>query len=315
MRSNRIIGKRLLPLRSFVKQDRTKMTKETIKEIDVQSVMTKSTLPVGGYSVNPYVGCLHACKYCYASFMKRFTGHTEPWGTFLDVKNWKPISNPHKYDGQRIVIGSVTDGYNPYEEVARRTRRLLEELRGCEAEIMICTKSDLVLRDLDLLKQFRKVTVSWSINTLDEQFRADMDHAASIERRISAMKQVYDAGIRTVCFISPIFPGITDVKAIIERVKDQTDLIWLENLNLRGQFKGDIMNYIREKHPGLIPLYEEIYNHKRLDYWESLEKEMSAYAAEHAYPYRINDLPYGRFQKGKPVIVNYFYHEKIRLKR
>ena len=130
MRSNRIIGKRLLPLRSFVNQDRTKMTKETIKEIDVQSVMTKSTLPVGGYSVNPYVGCLHACKYCYASFMKRFTGHTEPWGTFLDVKNWKPISNPHKYNGQRIVIGSVTDGYNPYEEVARRTRRLLEELRA-----------------------------------------------------------------------------------------------------------------------------------------------------------------------------------------
>ena len=72
------------------------MNSEIIKEIDVQSVMTKSSLPVGGYSVNPYVGCPHACKYCYASFMKRFTGHTEPWGAFLDVKNWKPIANPHK---------------------------------------------------------------------------------------------------------------------------------------------------------------------------------------------------------------------------
>ena len=96
------------------------MNTETIKEIDVQSVMTKSALPVGGYSVNPYVGCPHACKYCYASFMKRFTGHTEPWGAFLDVKNWKPIANPHKYDDERIVIGSVTDGYNPYEEQFRR---------------------------------------------------------------------------------------------------------------------------------------------------------------------------------------------------
>ena len=97
------------------------MNTEIIKEIDVQSVMTKSSLPVGGYSVNPYVGCPHACKYCYASFMKRFTGHTEPWGAFLDVKNWKPIANPHKYDGERIVIGSVTDGYNPYEEQFCRT--------------------------------------------------------------------------------------------------------------------------------------------------------------------------------------------------
>ena len=170
------------------------MSAEIIREIDVQSVMTKSSLPVGGYSVNPYVGCPHACRYCYASFMKRFTGHTEAWGTFLDVKKWKPITNPHKYDGQRIVIGSVTDGYNPFEEFYGRTRLLLEQLRGTNAEIMICTKSDLVLRDLDLLKQFPKVTVSWSVNTLDENFRADMDHAVSIERRLAAMKQVYEAG-------------------------------------------------------------------------------------------------------------------------
>ena len=289
------------------------MEKEIIREIEVQSVMTKSSLPVGGFSVNPYVGCPHACKYCYASFMKRFTGHTEPWGTFLDVKHWKPITNPHKYDGQRIVIGSVTDGYNPYEEEFCRTRRLLEELKGTNAEIMICTKSDLVLRDLDLLKKFPKVTVSWSINTLDEQFRMDMDRAVSIERRIKAMKKVYEAGIRTVCFVSPIFPGITDVKAIIERVRDFADLIWLENLNLRGQFKGTIMSYIRENHPDVYALYDEIYNKKRMDYWESLEKEISMFAKQNGFPYIVNDLPYGRSEKGKPVIVNYFYHEKIRL--
>lgn len=286
-----------------------------VKQIDVQNVMTKSSLPVGGYSVNPYVGCPHACKYCYASFMKRFTGHTEPWGTFLDVKNWKPITNPHRYDGQRIVIGSVTDGYNPYEEEFRRTRHLLKELQGTDAEIMICTKSDLVLRDLDLLKQFRKVTVSWSVYTLDEQFRADMDQAVSIERRLQAMKQVYDAGLRTVCFISPIFPGITDVKAIIEEVKVYADLIWLENLNLRGQFKRCIMEYIQEKYPSLFTLYDEIYNRKRLDYWKSLEAEISTYAAQQNLPYRVNDLPYGRSEKGKPVLVNYFYHEKIKRNR
>ncbi|WP_286008338.1 radical SAM mobile pair protein B [Barnesiella viscericola] len=288
-------------------------TEPEIKEIDVRSIMTRSTLPVGGYSVNPYVGCTHACQYCYASFMKRFTNHPEPWGTFLDVKNWEPIKNPQKYNSSRIVIGSVTDGYNPQEATFKRTRRILEELRGCDAEVMICTKSDLVLRDLDLIKQFPKATVSWSINTLDEAFRADMDHAASIARRIEAMRQTYAAGIRTVCFISPIFPGITDVKAIIEQVKEFADLIWLENLNLRGQFKGRIMRYIGEKYPALLPLYEEIYNHKRLDYWKGLEADISQYVSQKGYPYRINDLPYGRSQPGRPVVVNYFYHEKIRL--
>ena len=97
-----------------------------IQDVETKNIMTKSTLPVGGYSVNPYVGCTHGCKYCYASFMKRFTGHTEPWGTFLDVKHWPAIKNPQKYKGQRVVIGSVTDGYLPQEAQFQNTRKLLE---------------------------------------------------------------------------------------------------------------------------------------------------------------------------------------------
>ena len=228
-------------------------------DVETRNIMTRSSLPVGGYSVNPYVGCTHACKYCYASFMKRFTGHTEAWGAFLDVKHWPEIKDPQKYAGQRVVIGSVTDGYLPQEETFCNTRRLLEQLRGSGAEILICTKSDLVLRDIDLLRQLGRVTVSWSINTLDESFRADMDRAVRIERRLRAMKQVYDAGIRTVCFVAPVFPGLTDFEAIFRRVKDQCDLFWLENLNLRGGFRQTILDYIAEKHPDLVPLYDAIY--------------------------------------------------------
>ena len=90
-----------------------------------------------------------------------------------------------------------------------------------------------------------KVTVSWSINTLDEDFKNDMDNAVSIKRRLDAMKQVYDAGIRTVCFIAPVFPGITDFEAIFHQVRNQCDLIWLENLNLRNRYHWitETMNY------------------------------------------------------------------------
>ena len=123
-----------------------------IREVETKNIMTKSSLPVGGYSVNPYVGCTHACKYCYASFMKRFTGHTEEWGTFLDVKHWPEIKNPKKYAGQRVVIGSVTDGYNPQEEQFRNTRKLLEQLIGSDADILICTKSDIQLQNLPISK-------------------------------------------------------------------------------------------------------------------------------------------------------------------
>ncbi len=283
-----------------------------INHIDVNSVMTKSSLPVGGYSVNPYVGCPHACKYCYASFMKRFTGHTEEWGTFLDVKHWKPITNPQKYAGQLCVIGSVTDGYNPQEETFLRTRTLLEELKDSGAKIMICTKSDLVVRDLDILTKMKDVTVSWSINTLDENFKNDMDSAVSIERRLLAMKKVYEAGIRTVCFVSPIFPEITDIPAIIERAQDRCDFIWLENLNLRGGFKSAIMGYIAEKYPALLPLYREIYDKGDKTYWKVLEQQIENLTREKGLPYINNYLPDGRSEKGKPTVINYFYHEEIR---
>ena len=139
--------------------EKVEMNGILIGEVETKNIMTKSSLPVGGYSVNPYVGCTHACKYCYASFMKRFTGHMEEWGTFLDVKHWPEIKNPKKFAGQRIVIGSVTDGYNPQEEQFGNTRKLLEQLRGSGADILICTKSDLVVRDIDLLKELEQVTV------------------------------------------------------------------------------------------------------------------------------------------------------------
>lgn len=283
-----------------------------IRNIETKNVMTKSNLPVGGYSVNPYVGCTHACKYCYASFMKRFTGHSEEWGTFLDVKDWGVIKNPQKYKGQRVVIGSVTDGYNSQEEEFENTRKLLFQLKDSGAEILICTKSDLVVRDIDLLKDMGHVTVSWSVNTLDEAFKDDMDKAVSIERRIRAMKEVYDAGIRTVCFVSPVFPGITDFEAIFERVKDQCDLFWLENLNLRGGFKKDIMDYIAGKHPELVPLYDKIYNKKDRSYFEMLEKKAADMADKYGCQFVDNEMPYGRAKKGHPVIVDYFYHEEIK---
>ena len=124
-----------------------------IKRVETKSVMTKSNGPLGGYAVNPYVGCTLGCKYCYASFMKRFTGHQEEWGTFLDVKEWPEIKKPEKYAGQKVIIGTVTDGYISQEETYGRTRKILEELKDSGADILICTKYDLVLRDMDLLKE------------------------------------------------------------------------------------------------------------------------------------------------------------------
>ncbi len=283
-----------------------------VKEKQVKDVITKSNLPVSDYSVNPYTGCEHACKYCYACFMKRFTNHPEDWGEFIDVKFWQPIKNPDKYNGKELFIGSVTDPYQPIEEKYKRTRALLEELQGSKAILSIATKSDLVLRDLDLIKTFPNARVSWSINTLDEQFRSDMDKGVSIERRLAAMKIFHDAGVRTTCFISPIFPQITDVKAIVERAKKDCNIIWLENLNLRGAFKSTVMAYIRSKYPRLLPVYTDIYAKGNNAYWQSLDNALQSFAIEQGLEYKTNDDTFTRPFTAPPVMVNYFYHSKIK---
>ena len=287
---------------------------ENIKKIKAKSIISKSNLPASDYCINPYVGCPHSCQYCYASFMKRFTNHPEPWGSFLDVKEWEQIKEPNKYDGKTIFIGSVTDPYNPYEEYYERTKLILEQLKGSKAKINITTKSDLILRDLDLIKNFKNICVAWSINTLDENFKNEMDRAVSIERRLNAMKVFHDAGICTVCFISPIFPGITDVKAIINRVKNQCSMTWLENLNLRGDYKIRILDYVQAKHPELYPLYDAIYNHNDMTYWRDLDQELQNFARKTGLDYITNE-EYNAACLSKtttPTIVNFFYHEEIK---
>lgn len=281
------------------------------KDIEVKGILTKSNLPVADYSVNPYVGCAHGCKYCYASFMKRFANHPEPWGEFVDVKHWPAIRNPRQYRGKELFIGSVTDPYQPLEETSGRTRKLLEEMQGSGCAVSIATKSDLVLRDLDLIKTFPDARVSWSINTLDEEFRAQMDNAVSIERRLSAMKAFHDAGVRTTCFISPIFPGITDPKPIILRAKSQCNLVWLENLNLRGAYRGVILNWIRENRPELSDLYRDIYENKDRSYWSRLNEDMQDFTARENLPYVRDDDSVKRPFDEPPIVVNYFFHEEI----
>lgn len=283
-----------------------------IKTLDVKSVITRSNIPVTDYAINPYVGCTHACKYCYACFMKKFTGHLEDWGNFLDVKIWKQIKNPARYAGKSFFVSSVTDPYNPQEEIYRRTREFLETFKGVDINLSLQTKSDLILRDLDLIKTFKNIRVGFSINTLDEKFRADMDNAASIERRLNAMKILHAEGIRTTCFISPIFPGITDVTAIIDAAKDFCNLVWLENLNLRGNFKPTILKYVRTKYPELSPLYDEIYYKKNPRYWFELHKTIEDYAAKNNLEYVRNRDDFKRDFDAPPVIVNFFFHELIK---
>ena len=94
--------------------------------------------------------------------------------------------------------------------------------------------------------------------------------------------------------------------AIFHQVRNQCDLIWLENLNLRGGFKKDIMDYIRKKYSDLVSLYDAIYNKGDRSYFRSLKDRAERLAKENSCPFVDNERPYGRAEPGHPVIVDYF---------
>lgn len=228
-----------------------------IAEKETKSLLTATK--IGSFAINPYIGCPHACKYCYASFMKRFTNHPEPWGDFLDVKRCPEKINLRKISGKNVFMSTATDPYNPLEARYGITRSILEQLVDSDCYLQISTRNKLILRDLDLLKRMKHLCVAMSINTTDERFRADMDSGSTIEERFATLRKFHEEGIYTILFMSPIFIGITDWQAIIERSRDFIDEYWFEDLNLRGSYKPVIMQYVRDNYPTLYPLYERIY--------------------------------------------------------
>jgi len=268
--------------------------KITEKEVFVKDLVTKSNLPASDYVINPYVGCPHGCRYCYACFMKRFTNHSEEWGSFIDIKRCDKAISKKKLQGKSVFLSSVTDCYNPYEEKYGSTRKILEQLTSIDCELNISTKSNLILRDISLLKQCKNLKVSVSINTLDERFKKDMDNACSISERLNTLKVLHESGIYSVLFMSPMFPGITDFQKIIENSKAYVDEYWFENLNLRGSYKRDILDYIKKSYPELLELYREIYLQGKMEYWHDLAVDIEKYCNIHSIKY-----------------INYFYHNEL----
>lgn len=265
-----------------------------IKEIQTNDYLTKSNLPASDYVINPYVGCTHGCRYCYASFMKRFTSHKEKWGEFIDIKLCDKKIDLKKISGKNVFLSSVTDCYNKFEEKYKITRNILEQFVDSDCYLSISTKSKLILRDIDLLKKMKHLVVCMSINTLDEKFRNDMDNGSTIKERMEALKELHNNGIYTVLFLSPIFPHITDWKEIIECTKDYIDEYWFENLNLRGDYKKDILDYIKNNYINIYSDYIDIYEKHNNSYWQKLAKEINNYCDNNKIKY-----------------INYFYHKDL----
>ena len=188
-----------------------------VKEIQSKTILSVSK--VYPYVINPYTGCQHNCSYCYAHFMKRFTGHKEPWGQFVDVKVNAPdllkLEITRKKRG-RVWVSGVCDPYQPLERKYKLTRQCLEILAEYAWPVTVQTRSPLVLRDMDILQKGKDFEVGFSVTTADDDIRKLFEpNAPPINERVRALDELHRAGIRTFAMIAPILPGAENLPGML----------------------------------------------------------------------------------------------------
>ena len=211
-----------------------------VGEIFSKSILTKTAISSFDYCINPYVGCGHGCLYCYASFMKRFTGHQEPWGEFVDVK----INAPHLLRKQLkrarrglVALSTVTDPYQPLEKSYQVTRRCLEALLESEFSVNILTRSPLSLRDIDLFKKFKEIKVGLSITTDDEDVRKIFEpHSPSIFSRVKTLRTLHEEKVGTYAFIGPMLP--LDPEKLVAMLDGVINEVLIDRMNYPNRVKA-----------------------------------------------------------------------------
>jgi DNA repair photolyase len=164
--------------------------------------------------------------------MKRFTGHKERWGEFLDVKINAPELLVHEVKKKkigRVWISGICDPYQPLERKYKLTKRCLDVLVENDWPFTVQTKSPLVLRDIDTIKRSKNAEVGFTITTADEKIRKIFELGApSVNERIEALATLHSEGIVTFAMIAPILPG---AEGLVSALKGKVNYVILDRLN------------------------------------------------------------------------------------
>ena len=202
-----------------------------IIEREAKSIYTRTKLPGVQYTINQYVGCGHRCVYCYARYMSRWNKYG-PWGTWIEIKTNAPELAKEKVNGE-VTMSSVSDPYQPIEKETMLTRKVLENIDK-NTKLSILTKSDLILRDIDILKKFKILNIGLTINCFPEKTRRILEpNAPPNDRRIKALTRLKEEGIYTFCFISPVIPELTEVRKTLRETEGLANYYIIEVLNTR----------------------------------------------------------------------------------
>lgn len=255
--------------------------------IQSKSALHKSKLAGGGYTLNPYSGCPHGCQYCYNQKFFNIIHPDCPWGKYFDVKTNFPeilakeiLAKPKA----NVFFSTITDPYNALEKKYQITRRSLELLLANGWRASLLTKSDLVLRDLDLFNKYRaKIDVGFTITSVDDKIARILEpNAPSPTRRLAALKQLHKHKIKNYIFVAPIIPHLTDIEKIFQAANGFCDEIWFDSFNTKLVNWPAWLRIVKQNFSNLLDFYKDYALNKKL-----FEKEIKNKIINLAQKYKI----------------------------
>jgi DNA repair photolyase len=255
------------------------------------------------WTINPYRGCEFACKYCYARYTHEFMEMRDGLDFERKIYVKQHTANLLRQElrkvkiGEDIAIGTATDPYQPAERKFEVTRAILEELSlHSGLKIGIVTKSNLVLRDIDLLRKVgvqNRISVNVTITTLNTDLARKLEpRAPRPDLRMAAMRALNQAGIEAGVICAPVLPGITDLPRDLEKLVRATaeaggKYIYANSLFLKPCSAATFIPFLKEEFPHLVPSYQQRYGEKAFlsaAYRKRLSRLMAQFRQKHGFP-------------------------------
>jgi len=271
-------------------------------EVKIKRILNPTSIDLGEYVINPFMGCEFSCLYCYVRSNRVISRKNKPWGEYVDIRinaaellEKEIVSRKPKV----VLLGSTTECFQPIERKYRVTGEILEILNRHKIYYVILTRSPYILDYLSLLKAGFCSKVYFTINRFSAEFKQRLEpKSPAFDLRDNTVNTLLDKGIPVAVYFSPLLPWISDIKDVFLRFK-KANTLEFECLNFNLKNIGDIINNIALVSPSLKEKYEKMLNDRQFYNltWKEIEEDIKKEAAPLKKRYNIFVHSFGDYFK------------------
>mgnify|MGYP001615750258 CR=1 FL=1 len=270
------------------------------KEAKISRILNPTSIDLGEYVINPFMGCEFSCLYCYVRSNKVISRRPGEWGEYVDIRINAPELLEKEIASKKpkcVLLGSTTDCFQPVEKKYAVTKRILEILNKHKVYYYILTRSPYIAEYMGILKQGFCKKIYFTINNMPPEVKSKLEpKSPAFESRFKAINKMLDKSISVVPYFSPILPWISDFKDIFARFP-KSDSVEFEGLNMRLVNINDIISEIGLLYPNLKPDYGKLLSDRGFyeSFWAGIKKDIIREAIKAKRNYNIYIHNFGGF--------------------